>query len=313
VRRSPLTGVASIALPVCALLGLAAGQGDAARGSPASTRTCALQIPNRLQSANPRASTRLVPPGARVLLLCRYDGLNAGPNTGWLAAEAWVDDASTIVRLTREFDLLSPATERDLLPRRRRQRHPRHLRLRRCAFGPGAGRAEGMPHRQQRAARTVSNGRLIRTAISPVGARLVQQLKGLQRPAETVAPDPCTSSQLALSVQTQGENTAAWIGVTVQNRGRACTITSVVGRVRLLIEVSGGRAEVAGNPLTLLASGRLAHGGTDLLIADWSNWCGPRRAIRLAIILARATTRARFSVLPVCLQRAQRSRFVAVR
>jgi hypothetical protein len=113
-------------------------------------------------------------------------------------------------------------------------------------------------------------------------------------------------------VQTQGENTTAWSGVTVQNRGRACFLTRAVGRVSLLVEQDGRPANAKGNPLTLFASGRLQHGGTRLLIADWGNWCGSRRAIRLAVTLAGSTTRARFTTLPVCLQPRQPSRLSAV-
>jgi hypothetical protein len=121
---------------------------------------------------------------------------------------------------------------------------------------------------------------------------------------------PCASSQLAVSVQTQGENTTAWIGVTVQNRGGACTLTSKVGRVTLLVAVGGRPARVRGNPLTLIVTGRLLHAGTRMLIADWMNWCGSRRAVRLAVSLDGSTKQAHFSTLPVC---PQPSRLFAVR
>ena len=69
-----------IALLACATCMATAGSVDARPGRATSALTCALQIPNRLVNRNPRASTRLVPAGADSLLLCRYGGLNAGPN-----------------------------------------------------------------------------------------------------------------------------------------------------------------------------------------------------------------------------------------
>jgi len=295
------TGVALLA---CAVYMATAGSGDATSGRPTSALTCALQIPNRLVNRNSRASTRLVPVGADSLLLCRYGGLNAGPNAGRLAASVTVKAAATIARLTSEFDVL---------PRQRAGFH--------CPMDDGSaiiasfGYANGAPDPVQvglNGCRTVSNGRLNRTASSPAGAALVRLLERLLQPAATSAPHPCASSQLAVSVQTQGENTTAWIGVTVQNHGRACVLARAVGRVSLLVEQDGRPVNVGGNPVTLFASGRFQHGGTRLLIADWGNWCGSRRAIRLAVTLGGSTTRARFSTLPVCLQPRQRSRLSAV-
>ena len=293
-----------IALLTCAACVATAGSGDAARSRSTSASTCALQIPNRLVNRNPRASTRLVPSGADSLLLCRYGGLNAGPNAGRLAASVTVKAAATTARLTSEFNAL---------PRERPGIH--------CPMDDGSaiiasfGYATGAPDPVQvglKGCRTVSNSRLTRTASSPAGVALVSLLERLLQPAATSAPHPCASSQLAVSVQTQGENTTAWIGVTVQNHGRACVLARAVGRVSLSVEQNGRPANVGGNPLTLFASGRVQHGGTRLLIADWGNWCGSRRAIRLAVTLGRSTTRARFSTLPVCLQPRQPSQLSAV-
>jgi hypothetical protein len=293
-----------IALLACAASMATAGSGDATRSRPTSASTCALQIPNRLVNRNSLASTRLVPASADSLLLCRYGGLNAGSNAGRLTASVTVKAAATIQRLTSNFNAL---------PRQRAGFH--------CPMDDGSaiiatfGYANGAPDPVQfglKGCRTVSNSRLRRTASSPTGAALVNLLERLLQPAATIAPHPCASSQLAVSVQTQGENTTAWIGVTVQNRGIACALTKDVGRVSLLVEQEGRPANVGGNPLTLFASGRLQHGGTRLLIADWGNWCGSRRAIRLAVTLGGSTTRARFSTLPVCLQPRQRSRLSAV-
>jgi hypothetical protein len=294
-----------IALLACATCVATAGSSGAARSRPTGLSTCALQIPNRLVNRNTLASTRLVPSGPDALLLCRYNGLNAGPNAGRLAAWATVKAAAAIARLTTEFDAL---------PRQRPGSH--------CPMDDGSaiiatfGYANAAPDPVQvglKGCRTVSNGRVTRTAIAPAGPVLIGSLERLLQPAATVASHPCASSQLAVSVQTQGENTTAWIGVTVQNRGGVCTLTKEVGRVTLLVEVGARAAAVRGNPLALAATGRLLHGGTRLLIADWMNWCGSRRAVRLAVSLGGSTTRAHFSTLPVCLQPAQPSRLFAVR
>jgi hypothetical protein len=101
-----LRRTATIALLVCAPFVVAASAGWAERSRPAGAATCALQLPNRLVNANSLASTRLVPPGADSLSLCRYAGLKAGRNTGRLAASATSSTAATIARLTREFDTL---------------------------------------------------------------------------------------------------------------------------------------------------------------------------------------------------------------
>jgi hypothetical protein len=301
--RLPSRRATGIAFLACATCIATAGSGDATRSRPTSASICALQIPDRLVNRNPRASTQLVPSGADSLLLCRYGGLNAGPNAGRLAASATVKAAATIARLTSDFNAL---------PRQRAVHCPMDDG---SAIIATSGYANGAPDPVQvglKGCRTVSNSRLTRTAISPTGAALVSLLERLLQPAVTRTPHPCASSQLAVSVQTQGENTTAWIGVTVQNRGRACVLARAVGRVSLLVERDGRPANVKGNPLTLFASGRFQHGGTRLLIADWGNWCGSRWAIRLAVTLAGSTTRARFSTLPVCLQPRQRSRLSAV-
>jgi hypothetical protein len=300
----PSKRVTGIAFLACAACVATTGSGEAARSRPTSASTCALQIPNRLVNRNTHASTRLVPSGADTLLLCRYGGLNAGPNTGRLAASVTVKAAATLARLTSDFNAL---------PRQRAGLH--------CPMDDGSaiiasfGYGHAAPDPVQlglKGCRAVSNGRLTRTASSPTGHALVSLLGRLLQPAATIASHPCTRSQLAVSVQTQGENTTAWIGVTVQNRGRACVLARIVGGFSVVVERDGRPANVKGNPLTLFASGRFQHGGTRLLIADWGNWCGSRRAIRLAVTLAGSTTRVRFSTLPVCLQPRQRSRLSAV-
>jgi hypothetical protein len=144
--------------------------------------------------------------------------------------------------------------------------------------------------------------------LPPVGGLI----RVLDRPRRPSARRFCARSQLRVSLATQGESTTAWIGVSLRNRGPACTFTRV-DRVSLEIEVRGRRAHVEGNPLTLGARGRVGQGETRLLIADWSNWCGSRRTIVLVARVGAATDRAAFSVLPACLQSVRRSRLVAVR
>lgn len=115
-----------------------------------------------------------------------------------------------------------------------------------------------------------------------------------------------------MSVNTQGENTTAWIGVTVRNEGAACVLPKGSAGIRLVIELGGRRAAVAGNPLTLSLSGGLMPEGTRLLIGDWRNWCGSRRGVSLLASFSGSVIRSHFSVLPVCLNRGSVSRLVAV-
>jgi hypothetical protein len=150
---------------------------------------------------------------------------------------------------------------------------------------------------------------LARPAALPAAGGLSRGLERLRW--LSAATRSCALSKLRVSLETQGENTTAWIGVSLHNRGPACTLTRV-DRVFLEIEVRGRRAHVAGNPLTLGARGRVGKGDTRLLISDWSNWCGSRRAIVVVARVGAATDRAGFSVLPACLQADRSSRLVAI-
>ena len=114
----------------------------------------------------------------------------------------------------------------------------------------------------------------------------------------------CASSQLRVSVQTQGVNTTAWIGVTVRNDGARCALR---GSIRLTIERAGRRLAAHGNPLAIPARGVV---GSRLFTADWSNWCGPRAGLRLLVSYAGRTLRTRLNVLPVCLDRRQPSKLL---
>ena len=93
---------AAIVVGALALAAAAAG-GTTAVACPASARQAAV-------SARPGAGLRLVPPGARALLLCRYSGLGAPGGAFRLEVHSLVTDLATVARLARELDALMPAT-----------------------------------------------------------------------------------------------------------------------------------------------------------------------------------------------------------
>src|SRR5581483_6129036 len=93
---------------------------------------------------------------------------------------------------------------------------------------------------------------------------LIARLQRIAEPAGGAAP--CTTAKLSVSAGTGGENTTTWIGVTLQNDGAACTLQPTQ-HVSVEIDLAGQHAHVQGNPATLHPSGRLYHGGTDLLVA----------------------------------------------
>lgn len=64
----------------------------------------------------------------------------------------------------------------------------------------------------------------------------------------------CRSEQLRLSVQSQGENTTTWIGVSIRNHGRSCKLDGVM-TFKLL--GTGRLLRIAGNPLRVRAAGLL--------------------------------------------------------
>jgi hypothetical protein len=299
---SNLLKLAAITLAVASLAVCVAGSRAEAVAATA-TSPCPLQIPNHL--INGAIAFELVRHRARSLRLCQYNGLNHGPNTGRLAAAVQIDTRKVVEQLTRELDALKQPPKRIVCPM-----DDGSTIIARFAF------AHAQPESIRvglKGCRLVNRGQLRRTAASPIGETLIRRLLAFLHPAEPGAPPRCRGSQLALSVSTQGENTTAWIGVTLQDRGGPCVMRRPAGRTTLLVTEAGRRADVAGNPLTLFASGRLERGGTRLLIADWSNWCGPRRSIRLRVTVGPIATTARFSMLPVCLERGQRSRISPVR
>lgn len=285
-------------LVLAVLLGSAAA---AAHGSvrlpPGPVGRCPASDRAALQNDNTEAKTSLVPDGASSLLLCRYYGVNAGASSERLAASVGVDSSAAIARLADELDALLPPPPGihcpfdddsavvaffgyDALPP-----DPVRIGLKGCGI--------------------VENGLLVRSARSADGAQMLARLNALLVPG-------CLASQLRASVRTQGENTTAWIGVTLRNSGAACAL-SRANRVLLAIERRGALARVHGNPLVLAPTGSIGPGGTRLLVADWSNWCGPRDSLTLVVRLGAGTVRARFSTLPVCLGAGAPSKLVAVR
>jgi hypothetical protein len=119
----------------------------------------------------------------------------------------------------------------------------------------------------------------------------------------------CRGEQLRLSVQSQGENTTAWIGVSIRNRGRRCRLDGVM-TFKLL--GAGRLLRIAGNPLRVRTSGLLGADGTRLVRADWSNWCGNRSGLTLRVQYAARTVTFAFAYFPVCLNAVQPSRLVAI-
>jgi hypothetical protein len=119
----------------------------------------------------------------------------------------------------------------------------------------------------------------------------------------------CGSEQLRLSVQSQGENTTAWIGVSIRNRGRGRNLDGVM---TFKILGAGRLLRIAGDPLRVRTSGLLGAHGTRLIRADWSNWCGNRSGQTLRVKYAARTVTFAFTYSPVCLNADQPSRLVSI-
>lgn len=239
---------------------------------------CPVEQPN---AAHPRRATPLVPPGARSLVLCRYGGLNTKGAVGGLVASARTT-GNVVVQLTNELDAL-PALPSGI----------------HCPFDDGSSIVARFGSSSVRIGLTgcnaVTNGRVTRRATPPV----LRQLERILAPR--AAFRRCAPTQLGVSVKPQGENTSAWIGTTVQNLGGPC----IAKRIPVMVKVPGSR-------LTLYANGRLDHGGTKLLVADWSNWCGSRLGIRVVVEAGAAVAGAPVRPLPLCLRLGQPSRLSAV-
>lgn len=120
----------------------------------------------------------------------------------------------------------------------------------------------------------------------------------------------CRSGQLHLVIETQGENTTAWMNVGVRNTGARCSAASVA---RLTITQSGKRAAVRGNPLVRHIQRVFKQGRTTLIRADWSNWCGSRQHLGLRASFGELFAGEPFAVLPVCLSSKGHSRLVLIK
>ena len=253
------------------------------RASPA----CALGEPKVVHGSR----IALVPPGATSVVLCWYGGLNARGAAGRLLASARVT-RNLVVRLTNELDALPklpngihcPVDDGSAVVARFEYAHAAPSAVRIGLTGCDIA----------------SNGRLTRRATPAVTSQVerILQPNGLPglRPSAR-----CTPQQLGVDVKTQGENTTAWIGVTVQNRSAPC----VAMRVPVTVAVPGSR-------LTLDLTATLAHGGTRLLVLDWSNWCGGRTRAHVVAYAGAAEAVVPVRPLPLCLRPGQPSRLSAV-
>jgi hypothetical protein len=119
----------------------------------------------------------------------------------------------------------------------------------------------------------------------------------------------CPPSQLRVTVQTQRVASAAWMGLTVRNRGAACTLG---GSATFSIRQAGKRAAVQGNPLAVPLRAVLLRGHTRLAKAAWNNWCHARTGFKLVARFAGTTKTLRFRALPTCVDRRTPSRLVRI-
>ena len=70
--------------------------------------TCPSRDRRQLNSTAAGSASTLVPPGARQVLVCRYQGVALGRPAGRLLAQHLVGDRQTVARLASEFDALRP-------------------------------------------------------------------------------------------------------------------------------------------------------------------------------------------------------------
>ena len=149
------------------VIGLASVHGLAAG---ARTPRCAGTAPTLIASAS---TLELVPPGATEVLLCRYRGLNPAAAAHRLVRGKLIANAAEVTRLTKEMDGL-PKT---------------HGRIA-CPMDDGSEFVASFEYPHSGPAtvsigltgcRTVTNGRLTRSAAGAAGSRLVAQLTSLLR------------------------------------------------------------------------------------------------------------------------------------
>jgi hypothetical protein len=70
--------------------------------------TCPNTDRKPLTSTADGPASRLVPPGARQVLVCRYQGVGPGRSAGRLLVQHVIDSQQTVALLTGEFDALKP-------------------------------------------------------------------------------------------------------------------------------------------------------------------------------------------------------------
>jgi hypothetical protein len=139
------------------------------------------------------------------------------------------------------------------------------------------------------------------TAVAVIG------VAGSASAGRALPPPACTSSQLALSLESQGESTMTRIDVVATNRGAACHIDA---DATVEITDDGLRAKIAGNPFRTTVGRHLSRGSTPLVRLDWTNWCAGGSSLRLVVSVGALSAGAYFRHIPVCLQPGRSSRLV---
>jgi hypothetical protein len=120
----------------------------------------------------------------------------------------------------------------------------------------------------------------------------------------------CATSSLRLSLQTQGGATKSVVFLALANKGESACLAS--GKAVFTVEQNGRPARVRNNPLGVPVHSRLPGKQKEIAFNDvwWSNWCGSRRDLDVAVRFDGSIARSPFSVLPVCLDRKSPSRLI---
>jgi hypothetical protein len=138
--------------------------------SARAATTCPATAPTLTAPARP-GSGALAPTGATSVLLCRYHGLNPAATAHRLSGSRLVTAKAKVSRLLTELDALPPA--------------PRGIH---CPLDDGSELTARFAYVHAAAVlvtlnltgcRTVTNGRVSRTASGSAGSRLIEQLSAL--------------------------------------------------------------------------------------------------------------------------------------
>jgi hypothetical protein len=118
----------------------------------------------------------------------------------------------------------------------------------------------------------------------------------------------CSAKTLRLSLQTQGTATQSVAFLKLIDKSRRLCLAS--GEAVFTVEQNGRPARVRNNPLSVPVRIRLLAKQSKTIFNDvwWSNWCGSRRNIDLAVRFDGSIVHSPFSVLPGCLDRKDPSR-----